>query len=686
MLRDEARQRIEKLRAEIEHHRHLYHVLDRQEISDAALDSLKHELEELERAFPEFITPDSPTQRVGGRALERFEKVRHDAPMLSFTDAFSAEELGEWQARNAKIAPELAPDTDYYCELKIDGLAIALLYERGIFTVGSTRGDGLIGEDVTQNLKTVEAIPLALRSKEEALRSLGELGLLHVAKRLRSDYPARIEVRGEIFMTKRAFARLNREQRRRREPEYANPRNVAAGSVRQLDPRVTASRRLDSFAYALVTDCGQRTHEEEHRILRALGFKTNSHNALARGLEGVAAFHRQAVALRGTLDYEIDGVVVIVNDNAAYRKLGVVGKAPRGAIAYKFPGREATTVVEDIVVQVGRTGALTPVAHLRPVEVGGVTVSRATLHNEDEIKRLDVRVGDTVVVSRAGDVIPDVARVLTRLRTGREQIFRMPRHCPACRSRVARKAGEAIHRCLNPRCPAKRLEHLYHFTRKGAFDIVGLGPKIIDQLVETGLVAAPQDFFSLKAGDLLPLERFAEISAAKLIAAIQASKKVALHRLLYALGIRHVGEETAAALAAHFGSLEKIRRATLEDLRAVRDIGEVVARSIHEWFAKKEHQRMVAGLLDAGVEIDNPLAKKSRKLEGATFVITGTLVSLSREEAKERVREAGGTVSESVSLGTGYVVVGENPGSKYDKAKRLRLRIVSEKEFLDLLR
>ena len=685
---EQAKKRVESLRREVNHHRYLYHVLDRGEISDAALDSLKHELALLEAQFSDLITPDSPTQRVGGRALDAFEKVPHETPMLSLNDVFSFEELQEWETRNRKLLPveEQSAAISYYCELKIDGLAVALTYVNALFVEGSTRGDGMTGENITANLKTIEAVPLMLRERDEVLADLTRMKLTHVAKRLSADWPARIEARGEVFMPIKEFLRLNREQKKEDGHVFANPRNAAAGSMRQLDPGIAAARHLDSFAYSLITDVGQRTHEQEHQILHALGFKTNKENKRADSLEGVQAFHARVQKIREKLGYEIDGIVAFVNRNDYFEHLGVVGKTPRGGIAYKFASLEATTVVEDIVVQVGRTGALTPVAYLRPVYVGGVTVRRATLHNEDEIRRLGVRIGDTVIVGRAGDVIPDVKSVLPGMRTGRERVFHMPKACPVCGSSVVKGAGEAIHRCSNRQCAAQEREGLYHFVSKKALDIAGLGPKIIDQLVDTGLIASTADFFSLTEDDLEGLARFAEVSAKKLVKAIAARRHVPLYRFLYALGIRHVGEETAVDLANAFGGIEKLQKASLKELLAMHGVGEVMARSIMEWFADARSKRLLVAFKKAGVVPENPVHRKRGKLAEKVFVLTGGLKRLTRDEAKENIREAGGGISESVSKETDYVVVGTEPGSKLKKAKKLGIKTITEKELLDLLR
>jgi len=703
MTKQQAKQRIEKLKKLINHHRYLYHVLDRQEISDAALDSLKKELFDLEQCFPEFITSDSPTQRIGGKPLEKFEKVRHPKQMLSFNDAFSQIDMTEWQKRISKLLiAEDIKQIDFFCELKIDGLAIELIYEGGILKIGSTRGDGKIGEDVTQNLKTIEAIPLRLREKEEVIKELEKLGLKEIAPLLEGQsgdspgtVPKNVVTRGEVFISKKEFEKVNKEQKKQGLAPYANPRNLAAGSIRQLDPKIIAKRHLDSYAYDLVTlvrpdgsrtDLGQKTHEQKHQILKAFGFKTNPHNKYCRNLKEVFEFHKRAQRLRTNLLYEIDGIVVQVNSNKIFEKLGVVGKAPRGAIAFKFPLKQATTVIKDIKVQIGRTGALTPVAYLKPVQVGGVTISRATLHNEDEIKRLGVKIGDTVIVGRAGDVIPDIVKVLPELRTGKEKNFKFPEKCPICGGKVVRPSGEVVWRCLNPRCFARQKEYFYHFISKLSFDIVGLGPKIVDQLIEEGLVRDPSDLFELEEGDLIPLERFAQKKAKNLVEAIQSRKKITLSRFIYALGIRNVGEETAQDLAEFFGSLEKLKKASLEDLQKVMDIGPQVSKSISEWFRQKRNLEFLEKLRRVGVEIIEEKKPKYQPLEGKTFVLTGGLETITREEAKEKIRLLGGEISESVSKKTDFVVIGKEPGSKFEKAKKLGIKIFEEKEFLRLIK
>ncbi len=686
MTRQEAKKRIEKLKKAIEYHRYLYHVLDRQEISESALDSLKKELFDLEQKFPEFITPDSPTQRVGGKPLEKFEKVRHPKPMFSLNDAFSQEDMEDWLERNSKLlSPEELSKIDYYCEPKLDGLAIELIYKDGILVTGSTRGDGLIGEDVTQNLKTIESVPLKLREVDEVIKDLEKEGLKEISQNLKKRGLKEIVVRGEAIITKRNFEIVNKEQTKLGQPTFANPRNLAAGSIRQLDPKITAKRRLDVTAYDLISDFGQETHEQEHKILHALGFKTNNkYSKYCQNLKEVFDFHNFWYKNREKLPYEIDGLVVTINNNRIFEKLGIVGKAPRGAIAFKFPLKQATTIVEDIIVQVGRTGAITPVAILKPIEVGGVTITRATLHNEDEIKRLGVKIGDTVVVGRAGDVIPDIIKVLPELRTGKEKDFKMPEKCPACKKKLIKPEGEVLWRCINPKCPAREREYFYHFV--SSFDIIGLGPKIIDRLLDESLISDAADLFLLKEGDLIPLERFAEKSAQNLIQAIQSRKKITLPRFIYALGIRNVGEETAQDLAEYFGSIEKLKKATLEELQKVMEIGPVVAKSIYDFFREKRNLEFLEKLKKVGVEIVEEKKPKSQPLKGKTFVLTGGLKTMTREKAKEKIKLLGGEVSESVSKKTNYLIVGKEPGSKLKKAKQLGIKTLNEEEFLKLIK
>jgi DNA ligase (NAD+) len=665
MQKKEAKERIKKLSQTINHHRYLYHVLDTQEISDAALDSLKKELYDLEQQFPDLVAPDSPTQRVGGEPLKEFTKVKHVERMLSLNDAFSKDDMQDWIERISKLLTEdEKKQIDFYCELKIDGLAIELQYEDGFLKTASTRGDGTIGEDITQNVKTVEAIPLKLE-----------------------DSRARnIIIRGEVFLSKKEFNRINKEQEQKGLAPYANPRNVAAGSVRQLDPKITASRRLDSFAYDIVTDFGTEYHEQKHQVLKELGFKTNAHNRYCKSLEEVFHFQEMWTKEREKLPYEIDGVVVVINNNAIFQKLGIVGKTPRGAVAFKFAQSQAATIVEDIKIQVGRTGAMTPVAVLRPVQVTGITITRATLHNEDEIKRLGLKIGDTVIVGRAGDVIPDVIRVLPELRTGKEKVFTMPHVCPSCETKLEKSETEALWRCPNVSCPARQRRSFYHFVSRGAFNIEGMGPKIIDRLLDEALIQTPADIFSLQEEDLADLERFAEKSAENLIQSIKEKREITLARFIYSLGIRNVGQETAVDLANHFMSIEKLKKASLQDIEALLNIGPVVAQSIHEWFSDKHNTKLLDQFKKVGVKIKNPEKMKEGKLAGKTFVLTGTMESMERELAKEKIRELGGQVSESVSAKTSFLVAGEAAGSKLEKAHKLGVKVLTEKEFLALIR
>ena len=672
MNKAEAKKRLEKLRQVINRQRYLYHVLDRQDISDEVHDSLKHELWLLEQKFPDLVTPDSPTQRVGGEPVEKFEKVSHRVPMLSIEDVFGEEELQQWEEYVKRLSDR--ESIEYFAELKIDGFAVSLLYRDGLFVQGATRGSGTVGEDVTQNLKTIEAIPLRLEIKNLKLEIP----------------PAELEVRGEVYMTKEDFEKFK--------TSFANPRNLAAGSIRQLDPRLAAARPLKFMAYDLVTDLGQAAHAEEHEILQAIGFRTDKTARVCASLQEVISYWKEAEKKRDTLPFQVDGIVAQVNDNKTFEALGVAGKGWRGMRALKFAGKQAATKILDIQVQVGRTGALTPVALLRPVGVGGVQITRATLHNEDEIKRLGVKVGDTVVVERAGDVIPAVVQVISDLRSGSEKEFHMPVRCPMCKSKLVRKEGEVARRCPNTNCQAKQREYLYHFVSRKAFDIDGLGPKIIDQLMEHGLVRDAVDLFELTEGDLVPLERFAAKSAENLVSAINQSKKISWARFLYALGIFHVGEETANALARNFPPHgrspvgRQFQNLSLEDLQRVPDIGPKVAESIYTWFHTKENIEFIKRLQSVGVRIEkqNPapyprhLADGSG-LSGKTFVLTGTLDSMSRDEAKEKIRTLGGEVSESVSKKTSYVVIGENPGSKLKQVKALGIRVIDEKEFTKML-
>ncbi|MFH1188804.1 MAG: NAD-dependent DNA ligase LigA [bacterium] len=685
MKKEEVKNRIAKLREEIHRYRYAYHVEDKQLISEEALDSLKKELFDLESQYPEFITPDSPTQRIGGKPLDKFEKIRHEQIMFSLHDAFSEEDMHAWSERVdnylKKQGENKAVDSEgFYCELKMDGLAVELSYEDGVLVCGATRGDGLIGEDVTQNLKTVDAIPLRLK------------------KQAQYDIPSHLVVRGEIFLNKKEFLCITTEQEKTGEKKYANPRNVAAGSIRQLDPHITAARKLDACMYGMVTNIGQKTHEEEHGILKSFGFKIGKHNKRVSSMDEIFIFRDFWEHHREQLPYEIDGIVVVVNDTHLFDTAGIVGKSPRAAIAYKFSPKEATTVVEDIVLQVGRTGVLTPVAKLRPVTLGGVTISNATLHNYDEIKRLDVRIGDTVVVSRAGDVIPKVLNVLTKMRVGDEMRFVMPENCPVDNSKVVNDG--VYYRCSNESCGARLRESLYHFVSRGAFDIRGLGPQILDAFEDAGLIRDAADIFNLYKGDIEILERFGEKSADNIVQEVQQKKSTTLPRFLFSLGISHVGEETSHVLTRFYQNtvdtssltidptaiLTFFMNVSMDDLQNIHDIGPKVAESIIQWFSKERNQALLEKFTRVGVRVTVEKKQNERTLvQGKIFVLTGTLSSITREVAKEKIREAGGYVSSAVSSKTDYVVVGDNPGSKMAKARQLGVQILSEEDFLKFL-
>ncbi|MGM0438970.1 MAG: NAD-dependent DNA ligase LigA [Patescibacteria group bacterium] len=682
----QAKKRIEKLKKTIKKHRYNYHVLDKQEISEEALDSLKKELFDLENKFPEFITKDSPTQRVGGEPLEKFEKYEHFSPMLSMQDGFTEEDLRDWKKRMERHVDQNI--SGFFCEYKVDGLALELVYRDSVLEIASTRGDGRVGEKVTKNVKTVESIPLKLRSPKEFTDQDKALS----SKKEWLEEKKDIVVRGEVYIPHSEFDRINRERKARGEDPYANPRNLAAGTIRQLDPKVVANRNLEFFAYELTANLkteetvepfGAETHDLEHKMIRSLGFKTTGEKKCYH-LEDVFRFREEAIEKRDSLGYEIDGVAVFVNDNHLFERLGVTGKAPRGTIAYKFPLKKATTKVKDIKIQIGRTGSATPVAVLEPVEIGGVTVTKASLHNEDEIRRLGVKVGDTVVVGRAGDVIPYIVRVLEDMRTGDEEEFVFPNKCPVCGSELVQPEGEVVKRCPSDDCTAKNREYLKYFVSKSAFDIDGLGEKVIEQLMEESLISSPADLFLLEEGDLLPLERFAEKSADNLIKSIEESKEITLSRFIYSLGIKQVGERTAIDLADEFKSLENLQKASKEDLLEINDIGPVVAEEIKKWFSKKDNIKLIEDLKEAGIKIKKP-EEKSNQLAEKTFVFTGSLDSLTRKEAKERVLSLGGKPTSSVSSNTDYLVVGENPGSKLKEAKEKNVKILNEEEFKKLI-
>jgi len=717
--KEKIKDRIEKLRAEIDRHRYLYHVLDQPEISDEIYDSLMEELRQLEERFPEFDSPASPTKRIGGAPLKKFEKVRHRNKQWSFDDVFDFEELKKWEEKTLRLITktkilnsEQTPNKsqtvnsflEYACELKIDGLKIVLTYEKGILIQAATRGDGVIGENVTENVKTIQSIPLKL------------------------NYPMNLTVVGEIWLSKEELERLNEERKRKGEPIFANTRNAAAGSIRQLDPKIAASRKLDSFIYDIDYNyIGEKrqaisgvkenillpqTQIEELNLLEKLGFKVNQNYKLCKGVGEIENFYQQWIDKRKKEKYEIDGVVIKINAISIQNALGYTGKAPRWGVAYKFPAERVTTQIENISVQIGRTGVLTPVAHFKPTRVAGSLVSRATLHNEDEIRKKDIHIGDTVVIQKAGDVIPEVVEVLKNLRSGEEKIWRMPKKCPVCGGEVRKqKTGDtrhagtsAAHYCFNPNCFAIEVRKIIHFVSKKGFNIEGLGEKIVEQLVNEGLIANAADIFNLKKGDLKPLERFAEKSADNLIQAIEKSKEVYLKNFLFALGIRYVGEETAILIEKmikekvlnseefEINGLKYIRenfsKIKKEDWETIKGIGEKSAKSLFSWFKEKKNLEMLIKMEKAGVKIKlSPMAKANQsKLAGKNFVLTGELKQWTRDEAKDIIRKMGGKVSSSVSRQTDYLLVGENPGSKYEKAKELGVKIIGEKAFIALIK
>lgn len=665
----EAKKRVEKLRVEIEKHQHLYHVEDTPVISDEAYDSLLRELISLEETYPELQSDTSPSVRVGGAVAEGFKKVRHKARQWSLDNVFSFEELQGWEDKILRILErefEIKDSKLSYCvELKIDGLKAVLTYEKGKLLHGATRGDGIVGEDVTHNLKTIGSIPLTLKKKID------------------------ITVSGEVWLPHKEFEKINKERKKAEEPLFQNPRNAGAGTIRQLDPKITAKRNLSTFMYDIndVDVKAPKTQVEELQLLQTLGFKVEPHFKECKTLKEVGAFYKSWIKKKEKKDFGIDGVVVKVNEARLQEMLGHTGKSPRFAIAYKFPAEQVTTKVEDIVLQVGRTGVLTPVAHLSPVFVDGSTVSRATLHNEDEINRLDVRIGDTVILQKAGDVIPDIVEVVTSLRTGKEKIFKFPKKVPACGGdgRIERLPGQAAWRCVDRNSFVQRQHKLYYFVSKKAFNIDGLGPRIIDLLLEENLIDAPSDIFTLKEGDLSVLPGLGEKSAQNLIAEIDKARTVPLSRFLIALSIDGVGEETARDIAEHFGTLKKVEAATKDELEHIEGVGSIVAESICTWFREKENKKLLKDL-NKEITIKGNKKRRATTLKGKTFVVTGTLSSFGREEAKTLIRDNGGSVSSSVSKKTDFVVVGENPGSKFEKAKNLGVTILEEKAFLSKLK
>ncbi|MEI8143050.1 MAG: NAD-dependent DNA ligase LigA [Candidatus Berkelbacteria bacterium] len=671
MNRQEVKIRIEKLTDLINDLAYRYYVLDDPKVTDAQYDSLLHELMDLEKQCPDLVRVDSPSQKVGGQPLDKFEKYQHASPMMSLNDAFDIEEMKEWQERMARLTSmEEIGRSGFFCEIKMDGLALSLIYEKGVLVRAVTRGDGYIGEDITNNIRTIKSIPARLREESKYFDKIKN---------------GRIEIRGEVYMPNKAFQDLNLKSQKEGKAEFANPRNAAAGSLRQLDPKVTASRNLSFMGYGEI-GIRTQTHQEEHDIIRDLGLPVNQMNVFCSDLSSVDKVWHDWAKTRAKLPYQIDGMVVNIDQEGLFTELGVVGKSPRGAIAYKWPAEEVTTVLEAIEVQVGRTGVLTPVAHLRPVVVAGSRVSRATLHNMDEIEKKDIRIGDTVVLRKAGDVIPEVVKPIVDLRVGTEKVFVMPNKCPICGSKIYQKQGEVAYRCSNQNCFAVLFKSLTHFVSKQAFDIDGLGPKIIEQLLNEGLIEDASEIFSLTKGDLEPLERFAEKSADNLIASIEKAKNISLSRFIYALGIRNVGIETAIDLADRFRKIDNLIAADLEEIAEVRDVGPVVAGNIVDYFDQKKNNALIAAMIKNGVNIAEPESVQVRAtVVNKTFVFTGGLETISRDEAKALVRKYGGDVSESVSSKTDFVVAGGDAGSKLVKAEKLKIKILSEKDFMLLI-
>ncbi len=703
MDKNEAEKRIKKLRSEIARLRDAYHIKNLPNITDDMYDSLNKELTVLLKKYPEFIDFNAPENRVGGKPLDKFEKARHEISMFSIGNVFSASELFAWEKRNLKLLPNLKSGFEYFCELKLDGLAISLIYEDGKFVRGVTRGDGIVGENITENLKMIESIPLHLKS----------------------PYPARFEVRGEAIMRKNILKKLNEENEKEGKPLFANSRNAAAGSLRQLDPNLTQKRKLDFFAYEIAQIKGKEwekhieKHSRKHELLTKLGFQVEDHSKKINETKKIIDFIGWVSEIREKLPFGIDGVVININDTETFERLGVVGKDPRGIIAYKYPAERATTIIKDIKVNVGRTGVLTPLAIFSPTSVAGSTISKATLHNFDQIERLGVKIGDTVVIEKAGDVIPKVIEVLVKMRTGKEHKFKIPKKCPVCGGRVEKKIAENTQRsslkgprfssltlgqtvsnrtlnilskasvayyCTNPKCPAKNERFLQHFV--SVFEIYELGPKILKRFKDEGLISDAADIFTLEKEDIAPLERFGEKSAENIVKEIEMKKKISLSKFLWALGILHVGEETARDLASNFGTLENLissARQDLVEISEIENIGPAVLKSLHEYFVDKNNLAFIEKLKKNGVVIEKVAKKKEGKFTGHTFVLTGTLSTMSRELAKEKIINLGGKVSSSVSKNTSYVVYGTDPGSKFTDAQKLGVKTLDEKEFLNMI-
>jgi DNA ligase (NAD+) len=662
--------KIEALREEIRHHEYRYYVLDDPEITDAQFDQLMNELKKLEAEHPQLVTPDSPTQRVGGKPREGFIKVLHSSPMLSLDNTYNEEDLRNWERRVHELTGR--KDMEYVCELKLDGMSLALRYEDGKLVRGITRGDGTTGEDVTLNVRTVRSIPLSI--PKDKLKKAG--------------IPPTFEARGEMLMPLAAFKKMNEERERQGLPTFANPRNATAGTVRQLEAGITAQRRLDYFPYFLLVD-GHTYFDRHWESLEALataGFKVNPTRKLARSFDDIWKFIEQEETERESLPYEIDGIVIKVDRISLQDEMGFTGKAPRWAIAYKYAARSGITQIEDIVPQVGRTGKLTPVAHLKPVFIGGTTVSRATLHNMDEIERLGVKIGDWVEVERGGDVIPKVTRVVEDKDHSRgHKTFHMPEHCPVCGGQVVRTEGEADHRCINANCPAKLRETILHFASRHVMNIDGMGDALVNQLTERGMVKNVADIYKLTKADLLSLERMGDKSAQNVLDEIENSKKLPLERVIFGLGIRFVGERTAQFLAEHFGSMDSLMNASQKELQEVNEVGPRITESIVEFFAEPRNKDLLKRLEKAGLTFTGKKKERGTKLAGKTFVLTGTLAHYSRDEAKKLIEDAGGKVTGSVSKKTDYVVAGADAGSKLDKARELGVEVIEEREMERLL-
>ena len=667
MVTEEIKKRAKQLRKQIEYHNYRYYILDKPEITDAEYDKLFDELVELEKRFPELVTLDSPTQRVGAPPLEKFGTVRHALPMLSLNKATTAEEFNDFHRRVSELLANKGGEINYTVEPKFDGLAVELIYKNGLFVTGSTRGDGITGEDVTVNLRTINSIPLRL-----------------------NNAPVLLEVRGEVIMFKSQFNKLNENRLRAGEEPFANPRNAAAGSVRQLDSKITASRPLQFFAYGIGTISGMsfNSHFETMMYLKQIGFIVNEHISKLDNIKEVKRYYTRILELRDSLDYDIDGIVIKVDNYHQQHIIGELSRSPRWAIAWKFPPQQVTTVIEDIKVQVGRTGILTPVAHLKPIRVGGVTVSRASLHNEDELKRKDIKIGDMVIIQRAGDVIPEVVKVIKSKRNGTEKSFSMPSACPVCGSKTIRIEGEVAVRCINPYCRAQLVERIFHYASKPAMDIEGLGYKTVEMLVEKGFINDIADLYKIPEHkeEILKMERTGEKWFSNLVRALENSKHPQLENLIYALGIRNVGEHLASVIAKRFGSIDNLKKQSKEQLTRVNEIGPVVAESIIAFFKDKRNIKILNKLMEYGVTFPtSEIATGTGKLSGKNFVLTGTLKGYTRQQATKEIEKYGGRVTSSVSKNTDYVIAGSDPGSKYYKALELGVNILSEEEFKNLL-